>query len=123
MCHLSRWSGWDVTVLYDLASEIEARAASRRRPRSANAVREGISVSAKGCIVIVEPDDLIRKLLERWLGEAGFEVVAVPTHHAIPQVVPQLVLTDISEPDGARTIIEGLRAAYAAPILATSARF
>jgi len=80
-------------------------------------------LSAKACIVIVEPDDLIRKLLERWLGEAGFGVVAVATHHAMPVVTPRLVITDISEPDSARTIIEALRAAYAAPILAMSARF
>jgi DNA-binding response OmpR family regulator len=80
-------------------------------------------VSVKACIVIVEPDDLIRKLLERWLGEAGFDVVAVATHDAIPAVTPRLVITDISDPDSARIIIEGLRAAYAAPILAMSCRF
>jgi len=85
--------------------------------------REGVSVPAKACILIVETDDLIRKLLERWLGEAGFEVVAVATHRAMPLVMPRLVITDISEPDSARTIIEALRAAYAAPILAMSARF
>jgi CheY-like chemotaxis protein len=80
-------------------------------------------VSVKVCIVVVEPDDLVRKLLERWLGEAGFEVVAVATHHAMPLVTPRLVITDISQSDSARIIIEALQAAYAAPILATSARF
>jgi DNA-binding response OmpR family regulator len=84
---------------------------------------KGVCLSARACIVIVEPDDLVRKLLGRWVGEAGFEVVAVATHHAIPPVSPRLVITDISEPNGARTIIEALQAAYAAPILATSARF
>jgi DNA-binding response OmpR family regulator len=73
--------------------------------------------------VIVEPDDLVRKLLERWLSEAGFETVAAATHHAMPDAKPRLVVADISESGGARTIIEGLRTAYAAPILATSARF
>jgi DNA-binding response OmpR family regulator len=80
-------------------------------------------VSAKACVVVVEPDDLIRKLLERWLVEAGFDVVAVATHHPTPHVMPRLVITDISESNSARIIIEALRAAYAAPILATSARF
>lgn len=80
-------------------------------------------MSAKASIVIVEPDDLMRKLLERWLGEAGFDVVAVATHHAMPAVMPRLVVTDISEPDSAQIIIEALQAAYAAPILATSGRF
>jgi DNA-binding response OmpR family regulator len=90
------------------------------QPRVRN---EGVFLSAKACIVIVEPDDLIRKLLERWLAEAGFGVVAVATHHEMPAVMPRLVITDVSEPDSARIIIEALRAAYAAPILAMSARF
>lgn len=80
-------------------------------------------MSTRACIVIVEPDDLMRKLLEHWLGEAGFNAVAVATHHTMPPVRPRLVITDISEPDNARIIIEALRAAYAAPILAMSARF
>ena len=53
---------------------------------------------SKGCIVIVEPDDLIRELLERWLGEAGY-VVAPPTkEHVSGSVVAQLVIADISSP-------------------------
>ena len=80
-------------------------------------------MSGKVCIVLVEPDDLVRKLLDRWLDEAGFEVVAVATHNSVPLARPRLVITDISEPGDAGTIIEALRSAYAAPILATSARF
>lgn len=77
----------------------------------------------KGCIVIVEPDDLIRELLERWLDEAGFQSIYVARDHALPMVMPRLVITDISDPDRAGDTIAALRAAYAAPILATSARF
>lgn len=72
-------------------------------------------------IVIVEPDDLIRELLERWLGEAGYQVVA--RNHAVPMVIPRLVVADISAPAGAGATIAALQAAYAAPILALSARF
>ena len=79
-------------------------------------------MSSRGYIVIVEPDDLIRELLERWLGEAGFQAVTVK-HHAMPAVTPRLVIVDISEPGSAGTTIKTLQAAYAAPILATSARF
>ena len=78
---------------------------------------------SRGCIVIVEPDDLIRELLERWLGEAGYQAVAVPEDHAMPMVMPRLVITDISEPGSGRITIEALQTAYAAPILALSARF
>ena len=33
-------------------------------------------MKGKGFIVIQEEDDLIRELLERWLGEAGYSVRA-----------------------------------------------
>ena len=38
-------------------------------------------------------------------------------------VMPRLVIADISEPGSAGNTIEALQAAYAAPILALSARF
>jgi CheY-like chemotaxis protein len=78
---------------------------------------------SQDCIVIVEPDDLIRELLERWLGEAGYWVASTTKDHGLPMVKPRLVITDISEPGSAGNTIEALQAAYAAPILALSARF
>ena len=78
---------------------------------------------AKGCVVIVEPDELIRGLLERWLVEAGYQVVLATKDHAPGMVKPHLVITDISDPGSAGNTIEALQAAYAAPILALSARF
>jgi len=80
-------------------------------------------VPTRGCIVIVEPDDLIRELLMRWLGEAGYEIVSATSDHRLPIVAPQLVITDISQPDTAGNTIAALQAAYGAPILALSARF
>jgi CheY-like chemotaxis protein len=80
-------------------------------------------VPSKGCIVIVEPDDLIRELLERWLGEAGYRVVSIAKNHGPPMVKARLVITDIFEPGSAGDTIEALQTAYAAPILALSARF
>jgi CheY-like chemotaxis protein len=84
---------------------------------------EEFSVPSKGCIVIVEPDELIRELLERWLVEAGYQVVLVDQDHAPAMVTPRLVITDVSDPACAGNTIEALQAAYAAPILASSARF
>ena len=78
---------------------------------------------SKGCIVIVEPDDLIRELLERWLEEAGYRAVPATGTDAWPEVEPRLVIADISEPGSGRITIGALHAAYAAPILALSARF
>ena len=80
-------------------------------------------MSSRGYIVIVEPDDLIRELLERWLREAGFQPVTVAKDRPMPMVMPRLVITDISEPGSAANTVKALQAAYAAPILATSARF
>jgi len=80
-------------------------------------------VTCRECIVIIEPDELIRELLERWLGEAGFETIHATKDHASPMVMAKLVISDISEPGDARNTITALHAAYRAPILATSARF
>jgi DNA-binding response OmpR family regulator len=80
-------------------------------------------VNSHGYIVIVEPDDLIRELLERWLGEAGYGVVLSAKYHDEFMVIPKLVIADISDPGIAGAKIEALQTAYSAPILALSARF
>jgi DNA-binding response OmpR family regulator len=80
-------------------------------------------VPSQGCIVIVEPDPLIRELLERWLGEAGYDVALAVKDPDPPMAMPHLVVADISDPGRAGTTIEALQATYAAPILALSARF
>ena len=74
-------------------------------------------------IVVVETDDLIRELLERWLGEAGYGVVLSGRDHCEAVVKPQLVIADVSNPGSAGATIGALRAAYSAPILALSALF
>ena len=71
----------------------------------------------KGLIVIHEGDDLIRELLERWLGEAGYAVRAAGDES------PRLVIADVPSPLGAQPMIESLRAVYAAPIMVLSGRF
>jgi len=80
-------------------------------------------VPSKGCIVIVEPDDLIRELLESWLGEAGYGVILSAKDHNANVIDTQLVIADISRPSSAEGTIEALRDTYSAPILALSARF
>jgi DNA-binding response OmpR family regulator len=80
-------------------------------------------VNSHGYIVIVEPDDLIRDLLERWLGEAGYGVVLSAKYHDKFVVIPSLVIADISDPDSAGAKIGTLKTVYPAPILALSARF
>jgi CheY-like chemotaxis protein len=86
-------------------------------------MRQGILVPPQDCIVVVEPDELIRELLVRWLGEAGYEVAVDSRDHALPRGMARLVIADISDPGDTGATIEALQAAYAAPILALSARF
>ena len=74
-------------------------------------------MKGKGSIVIHEEDDLIRELLERWLGEAGSVV------HRDGHGPPCLVVCNVPSPRGAQAIIEGLRAVYPVPILVLSGRF
>ena len=85
-------------------------------------MRQGFPVDTEGYIVVVEPDELLRELLERWLGEAGYTVVSGKDRKD-SRVLPRLVIADISDPVSAGATIEALQTAYAAPILALSARF
>lgn len=71
----------------------------------------------KGFVLILEEDVLIRELLERWLGEAGYAVSAAGDEG------PSLVIADVPSPRRAQSVIQSLRAVYAAPILVLSGRF
>jgi DNA-binding response OmpR family regulator len=79
----------------------------------------------QGFVVVQEADDLIRELLERWLGDAGYTVVlAEKARHALPAgESPRLVIANVASPRGADPLIQALKAVYAAPILVLSARF
>ena len=74
-------------------------------------------MNQKGFIAIHENDELIRELLERWLGEAGYSL------RPLAGESPCLVIADVPSPRGAQLRIEALRAVYAAPILVLSGRF
>jgi DNA-binding response OmpR family regulator len=74
-------------------------------------------VNRKGFVAIHEDDDLIRQLLERWLGEAGYSVRPVAGES------PRLVIANVPSVSAAPPRIEALRAVYAAPILVLSGRF
>ena len=80
-------------------------------------------VQKTGYIVIVETDDLIRELLERWLREAGYAVVAAAAGVPVQERPVRLVIVNISRPRGAEGLIQSLQASYMAPILVISARF
>ena len=77
----------------------------------------------KGYIVVVEKDDLIRQLLERWLAEAGYRVVTGGYERCECSGEARLVIANIPAPRAAAALIIALQAVYSAPILALSARF
>ena len=74
-------------------------------------------MNRKGFVLIQEEDVLLRELLERWLGEAGYAVSAAGDE------VPCLVIADLPDPSRAEGLIRALRAVYAAPVLVMSGRF
>ena len=81
----------------------------------------------KGRILVVEPNDLILGLLERWLGEAGYTVVVGTSQSLAPAVgeegEPELVIIDVPTPRSAEKTIKSVREVHASPILLLSARF
>jgi len=84
-------------------------------------------VQQKGHILVVEPNDLILGLLERWLGEAGYTVV-VRTSQSLLEAAdkgekPDLVIIDVPVPRNAEGTIKSVREVHAGPILLLSARF
>jgi DNA-binding response OmpR family regulator len=99
-----------------LRREVFTNAASRSRQIGAE--KPGTHVNPKGYVVVLEEDPLIRRPLERWLGEAGY-VVATP---GAGKARPVLVIADVPDPKSAEALIRALQE-YAAPILVLSARF
>lgn len=81
------------------------------------------TVPASTTIAIVERDDLIRALLERWLADAGHRVVCLATADPPPGVPFDLVIASVDNPRTATAEVRALQAVHAAPLLLTSARF
>ena len=78
----------------------------------------------KDYILVVEADDLMRQLLERWLEEAGYVVVAAGAMPApAGSDAPCLMIINVASPRGAQSLIESVQAVYAAPIVIVSGRF
>ena len=80
----------------------------------------------KGRILVVEQNDLILRLLERWLGEEGYTVVAGASQSAAEAVgeggEPDLVIIDVPTPRSAEKTIKSVREVHAGPMLLLSAR-
>ncbi len=76
----------------------------------------------KGFVLVVEPDDLIRGLLELWLTEVGYEVMVCASREIGIHRQPDLVVLNVGRP---RELAEWARMFAGrcdAPIVAISAR-
>lgn len=82
-----------------------------------------VTVSERYRIAIVETDDQMRHLSERWLQEAGHRVDALTMEQLQQGDGFDLLIVDVVDPLGALPLIQQAQAMHDAPVLLTSARF
>ena len=80
------------------------------------------STERKGLVLVVEPDDLIRDLLERWLTDAGYEVAVCASCEIDLQQRPDLVILNVGRPRELGERARMFAGRQGAPIIAISAR-
>ena len=81
------------------------------------------TVRERGRILVVEPNDLILGLLERWLGDADYEVSVASSLTRLKgrgESPPHLVIIDIPTPGTAQKMISTVREVFSSPILLLS---
>src|SRR5689334_5118089 len=78
----------------------------------------------RGYVLLVEPDEQIRELIRRWLSEEGY-AICIPLDPAMNthDDMPSLIIANVGSPAGGGRVLASVRAVYAAPVLALSARF
>jgi DNA-binding response OmpR family regulator len=103
----------------DLGSSVPCSEVSR----SSN--QRGI-VKERERILVVEPNDLILGLLERWLGDADYEVSVASSLTRLKgmgESPPHLVIIDVPTPRTAQKMISSVREVFSSPILLLSGTF
>jgi DNA-binding response OmpR family regulator len=73
-------------------------------------------------ILIVEADDLVRGLLERWLSDDGYTVQVFEPGAFERRPHADLIIANVASPRAAAPLVTALRAVAATPILLISAR-
>lgn len=85
--------------------------------------KDPVALSKRVRIALVESDDLIRTLVERWLEEAGYEVKRVTIDELKRGNGVDLIIANVPRPRSAALLIRSVQAAHTAPLLLISARF
>ncbi|MEO8523654.1 MAG: response regulator [Caldimonas sp.] len=73
-------------------------------------------------IAIVEGDDLIREIVQRWLSEAGHTVEVRSLSALLAGNGFDVILVDVASPRSGAPLIAAIRAVHQAPIVMLSAR-
>jgi DNA-binding response OmpR family regulator len=103
-----------------MSSEQVSGAAGWRAPTTLRT--DSTTVKSRYRVAIVESDDLIRQLVERWLVDEGHSVKAVSIKTLQRHNGVDLIIANVPSPRAAAPLIQSLRAAHAAPLLLISAR-
>lgn len=86
------------------------------------APEENPGLSLKYRIGLIEGDPLMRELAERWLREAGHDVVVVSFQQLGSCEGLDLIMVDVAYPRGMVERVRSLQAAHPAPVLLVSGR-
>ena len=113
---------WTDMALAAGTGPIERSSQSPGRKLPSIVEREPAAKPRRGRIALVESDDLIRALVERWLGEEGFSMTRMTIEELKSGNGIDLIVADVPSPRGAAPLIRTLQAAHAAPLLLISAR-
>lgn len=81
------------------------------------------TMRARFRIAIVEPDDQIRQLSERWLRASGHQVQVLTIEVLQQGDGFDLIIADVADPRAALPLIRRVQTMHDAPVLLTSARF
>lgn len=85
--------------------------------------KDNIAHPKRARIALLESDDLIRALVEQWLGEVGYAIKRVTIDELKCGSGIELIIANVPSPRGAALLIRTLQAEHKAPLLLISARF
>jgi DNA-binding response OmpR family regulator len=84
---------------------------------------DSMAGTGRARIALLESDDLIRAVIERWLEEAGYVLKQMSIEDLKRGNEVDLIIANAPSPRGAAPLVRALQTAHPAPVLLISARF